>query len=483
MWIVLFFLGKLGVVKMWISSENGRMDSEKLWHNICGELGVSMSPASFAGFIKPCFLRSVTPIDEQRLLLELATPSVFLSHTIETKYYSIIKQASEKITEKKCDIALLVVEPVKEAKSSKKENKVGDYGDTSIGLFAPPEENRQTGTNLNPRYVFESYMVGSSNRLAFAAAKAVVDYPGTRHNPLFIYGGVGVGKTHLMHAVGHELAKKGVGKVVCITSEQFTNDLVGSLKSKMTDAFKKKYRQVGALLVDDVQFFGGKDSTQEEFFHTFNELTNKQAQIIMTSDRKPQEIVGLEDRLRSRFLGGMMVDIGLPDYEMRLAILRQRALDIKAEVEDSAFELMANSFPTNARELEGTFVRLATGASINGGVLTREMVQQTMGLPANLVKDIKVRPIKVISTVAKYFDFRNKDLLGESRKADLVVARHIAMYILRDTLKLNLTEVAELMGGRDHTTVIHACEKMEREIERNVDIRRKVMALKQALYT
>ncbi|PIR99853.1 hypothetical protein COT86_01775, partial [Candidatus Collierbacteria bacterium CG10_big_fil_rev_8_21_14_0_10_43_36] len=155
MWIVLFFLGKLGVVKMWISSENGRMDSEKLWHNICGELGVSMSPASFAGFIKPCFLRSVTPIDEQRLLLELATPSVFLSHTIETKYYSIIKQASEKITEKKCDIALLVVEPVKEAKSSKKENKVGDYGDTSIGLFAPPEENRQTGTNLNPRYVFE----------------------------------------------------------------------------------------------------------------------------------------------------------------------------------------------------------------------------------------------------------------------------------------------------------------------------------------
>ncbi len=484
MWIVLFFLGNLGVVKMWISSENGRMDSEKLWHSICGELGVSMSPASFAGFIKPCFLRSVTPIDDQRLLLELAASSVFLSHTIETKYYSLIKQAAEKISEKKCDIALIVVEATKEVKLSKKEiNKMGEVNETSIGLFTPQEENKQTGTNLNPRYVFESYMVGSSNRLAFAAAKAVVDYPGTRHNPLFIYGGVGVGKTHLMHAVGHELVKKGVGKVVCVTSEQFTNDLVGSFKSKMTDAFKKKYRQVGALLVDDVQFFGGKDSTQEEFFHTFNELTNKQAQIIMTSDRKPQEIVGLEDRLRSRFLGGMMVDIGLPDYEMRLAILRQRALDIKAEVEDSAFELIANSYPTNARELEGTFVRLATGASIDGGVLTREMVQQTMGLPANTVKDIKVRPIKVISTVAKYFDFRNKDLLGESRKADLVVARHIAMYILRETLKLNLTEVAELMGGRDHTTVMHACEKMELEIEKNMDIRRKVMALKQALYT
>ncbi len=468
---------------MWISVENDGMDSEKLWHSICGELGVSMTPASFAGFIKPCFIRSVTPIDEERLLLELATSSVFLSHTIETKYYSIIKQAAEKITGKRCDMALVVVEQSKETKTTKKDFEISKTGETSIGLFAPQEETKQTGTNLNPRYLFESYMVGSSNRLAFAAGKAVVDYPGTRHNPLFIYGGVGVGKTHLMHAVGHELVKKGVGKVVCVTSEQFTNDLVGSFKSKMTDAFKKKYRQVGALLVDDVQFFGGKDSTQEEFFHTFNELTNKQAQIIMTSDRKPQEIVGLEDRLRSRFLGGMMVDIGLPDYEMRLAILRQRAIDLKVEVDDGAFELMATSFPTNARELEGTFGQLAATANLDGVVLTREMVQKNLGLPANVVKDIKVRPIKVISTVAKYFDFRNKDLLGTSRKADLVVARHITMYILRDILNLNLTEVAELMGGRDHTTVMHAVEKMKVQIEENTDIRRKVNALKQALYT
>jgi len=483
MWIEVVFLGKLGVVKMWISCENEPMDSEKLWHSVCGELGVAMSPPSFGAWVKPCFIRSVTEIDSSRLLIELASPSAYHSHTVENKFYSIIKQAMEKVTQKKCDVALVVVESKKEIKISKKESKVGEEGEINMSLFAPPEENKQNGTNLNPRYLFESYMVGSSNRLAFAAGKAVVDYPGTRHNPLFIYGGVGVGKTHLMQAIGHELVKKGVGKVVCITSEQFTNDLVVSLKSKMTDAFKRKYRQVGALLVDDVQFFGGKDSTQEEFFHTFNELTNKQAQIIMTSDRKPQDIVGLEDRLRSRFLGGMMVDIGLPDYEMRLAILRQRALDIKAEVDDGAFELMANSFPTNARELEGKFVHLAAAASIDGGILTKEMVQKDLGLPAKSVKEIKVRPIKVISTVAKYFDFRNKDLLGTSRKADLVVARHIAMYILRDTLKINLTEVAELMGGRDHTTVMHAVEKMKNEVEVNTDIRRKVMALTQALYT
>lgn len=457
------------------------IDADKLWHSVCGELGVLMSPATFNAWIKPCSIKAVTRIDEQRILIELATPSTYHNNTVETKYYSIIKQAMEKVSQKKCDVALIV--GTKNEVIVEKKKTTYQKAEPAVGLFTPTEDTKQPGSNLNPRYTFDAFMVGSSNRLAFAAGKAVVDYPGTRHNPLFIYGGVGVGKTHLMHAVGHELIKAGVGKVVCLTSEQFTNDLVASFKSKMTEAFKKKYRQVGALLVDDVQFFGGKDSTQEEFFHTFNELTNKQAQIIMTSDRKPQEIVGLEDRLRSRFLGGMMVDIGLPDYEMRLAILKQRALEINAEVEDAAYELIANSFSTNARELEGTFMRLATSAGIQGGVLTKEIVQETMGLPSNSVKEIKVRPIKIISTVAKYFDYRNKDLLGSSRKADLVIARHIAMYLLRDSLGIQYAKVGEIMGGRDHTTVMHAVERMETEVKENTDIRRKIMAVKQALYT
>lgn len=462
------------------------MDSnaDKLWSKVCGELGILMSPATFSSWIRPCFVKSVSNIDDQRILVELASSSTYHRHTIETKYYNIIKQAFDKVSGKKCDIALIVIEKLAETKPIKKQesNKEGRE-EAKIGLFSQPEEEKQTSVNLNPRFTFDSYMVGSSNRLAFAAGKAVVDFPGSRHNPLFIYGGVGVGKTHLMHAIGHDLVKKGVGKVVCITSEQFTNDLVASLRSKMVDAFKKKYRQVGALLIDDVQFFGGKDSTQEEFFHTFNELTNKQAQIIMTSDRKPQEIVGLEDRLKSRFLGGMMVDIGLPDYEMRIAILRQKAVEIGAQVEDAAYELIANSYPTNAREIEGTFMMLATRANIDGGILTKDIVQQTMGLPADTVKSVNVRPIKIISTVAKYFDFKNKELLGSSRKADLVIARHIAMYLLRDSLGLQLTKVGEIMGGRDHTTVMHAVEKMQEEVANNSDIRRKVMAVKQALYT
>lgn len=458
------------------------IDAGHLWQAVCGELGVSMSAAGFNGFVKPCFIKTITPIDNERIIVELAAPTAYHLKTIDEKYFSSIKQVMEKISRKKCDLALIVVETKKvekEIKAKQRSEKV----EPNMNLFASPEPDKQVGNNLNPRYQFENYVVGSSNRLAFAAAKAVVDFPGTRHNPLFFYGGVGVGKTHLMHAVGHELVKKGVGKVVYVTSEQFINDFVASMRSKMTDAFKKKYRQVGALLVDDIQFFGGKDSTQEEFFHTFNELTNKSAQVVITSDRKPQDIEGMEDRLKSRFLGGMAVDIGLPDYEMRLAILRQKAQEIKVEVEDGAYELMANNFNTNARELEGAFVKLAVGASLETGILTKEMVQQTLGLPASFIKDVKVRPIKVVSTVAKYFDFRNKDLLGTCRKADLVVARHVAMLLLRDTLGIQLEKVGEIMGGRDHTTVMHAVEKMEREINENGDIRRKVTAIKQALYT
>ena len=458
------------------------IDASRLWQAVCGELVVSMSQAGFNGFVKPCYIKTITPIDNERIIVELAAPTAYHVRTIDEKYFSTIKQAMEKISHKKCDVALVVVEAKKKEKETKTNSRT-EKEEPNMNLFVSSEPDKQVGNNLNPRYQFENYVMGSSNRLAFAAGKAVVDFPGTRHNPLFIYGGVGVGKTHLMHAVGHELVKKGIGKVVYVTSEQFTNDLVASLRSKMTDAFKKKYRQVGALLIDDVQFFGGKDSTQEEFFHTFNELTNKSAQIVMTSDRKPQDIEGLEDRLKSRFLGGMAVDIGLPDYEMRLAILRQKAQEIKVEVEDGAYELMANNFNTNARELEGTFVKLAVGASLEEGILTKEMVQQTMGLPASFVKEVKVRPIKVVSTVAKYFDYRNKDLLGTSRKADLVVARHIAMFLLRDTLNIQLEKVGEIMGGRDHTTVMHAVEKMKTEVNKNADVRKKITAIKQALYT
>ena len=454
---------------------------ESLWRSVCGELSVTMSPGGFLGWVKPCYIRSITPLEGGKVIVELATPSTYHMKTVDEKYYGQIKAAIEKIGGKKCELALVIDSKPKEVIEQKQDTQDNN---PKIGLFQQTDQNKQQGgTNLNPRYTFDSYVVGSSNQLAYAAAQAVTKYPGTRHNPLFIWGGVGVGKTHLMHGVGHELVKKGVGKVVFISSEQFTNDLVSSLRSKMVEAFKRKYRQVGALLIDDVQFFSGKDSTQEEFFHTFNELTNKGVQIVMTADRKPQEILGLEDRLRSRFLGGMTVDVGLPDYEMRVAILKQKAAELMIEADNDAYELIAESFATNIRELEGTFVRMATMAGLSGGILSREMVQQTLGLPSEKLQRVRLRPVKVISVVAKYFGFKNKDLIGQSRKADLVLARHITMHLLRDDLGMQLARIGELLGGRDHTTVLHATEKIDFEVKNNVDVRRKVMAVKQALYT
>jgi len=421
------------------------IDLDKLWRRVAGELEVSMSGATFNSWIKPCFLRSLTPINEERVIVELATPTGFHSNTIDERYYGQIKQTIEKMLGKKCELALVV-------DGGKKIEKPTVQNKQEVGLFEKETKRDSTAPGLSPRYVFESYVVGSSNALAYAAGKAVVENPGARHNPLFIWGGVGVGKTHLMHAVGHGLYQKGIERITCISSEQFTNDLVNSLRSRTIDAFKKKYRGVGALLIDDVQFFAGKESSQEEFFHTFNELYQKGVQIVMTCDRKPQDIEKLEERLVSRFLGGLTVDIGQPDFEMRMAILKQKAVEMAVKVDDKIIETIATQVVTNTRELEGIFVRLATAASINNGEITPQLVEMIVGIKNEQVSKKNLRPVQVISVVAKHFDFRNKDLLGKSRKAELVVARHIAMYLLRDELGIQLEKVGELMGKRSYNS-------------------------------
>lgn len=460
---------------------------EGLWKSVSGELQVSMSEASYNTWIKPCFIKSLSKIDEKRMIVEMANPSVYHLKTIDERYYGQIKKILEKITEKKCELALVVEQ--RKPKEEKVERVVREGGNERVveseeedGLFSQPA-SRRTAEGLNPRFTFDNYVVGSSNNLAFAAAEAVVENPGTRHNPLFIWGGVGTGKTHLMQATGDGLAKAGVNKVVYVTSEQFANDLINSLRMKTVDGFKKKYRQVGALLVDDVQFFSKKESTQEEFFHTFNELYMKGVQIVLTSDKKPQEIGQLEERLVSRFLGGLTVDISLPDYEMRAAILRQKATELKIEVSDRVIDLIASNMKTNSRELEGMFIRLVNEASLDGGVISEEMVRRTMKVGQEIERQKPPRPIKVISVVAKYFDYRNKDLTGKSRKADLVTARHVAMYLLREELGLQLIKVGELMGGRDHTTVMHGVDKIKGEIEVNKEVRNKIMNLKHNLYS
>lgn len=454
-----------------------KIQAETLWQSVCGELEVSMSKMIYNSWIKPCFVKDITVVDDNRLIVELATPSGYHLRTVDERYYGQIKQVIERVTGKTCELALVVSQRV-----VKKEEAVKQEEESKGSLFEDLDRKNIFTKGLNPRFTFDTYIVGGSNNLAFAAAKAVVDSPGVRHNPLFVWGGVGVGKTHLMQAIGHELTRKGIEKVTYVTSEQFTSDLIQSLRSKQVDVFKKKYRNVGALLVDDVQFFAGKDSSQEEFFHTFNELYMKGVPIILTSDKKPQEIGQLEERLVSRFLGGLTTDIGLPDYEMREAILRQKAGELKVNVDDMVIESLAENVITNARELEGILMRLVNASRAENEDITIEMVSKVIGITKEIEKRKPPRPIKVISMVAKDFDYRNKDLTGKSRKAELVRARHIAMYLLREELGTQLTKVGELFGGRDHTTVMHAVDKIKQEVDVNQEVRNKVIHLKQSMY-
>src|SRR3989338_5620746 len=458
-----------------------QVNESEIWTSVCGELEVAMSSATFGYYINPCFIKSITAVDAERVIVQLASPSAFHLTQIDNRYYGQIKQAMEKQLGKKVELALVVgqrQDSEDRIQNSESRNQIMEIKE---GLFAQKQSDASGTKGLFPRYTFDSFVVGSSNNLAYAAAKAVVLYPGIRHNPLFIWGGVGVGKTHLMQAVGHALSNKGVSKVTYVTSEQFTNDLVSSLRSKSVGAFKEKYRRVGALLVDDVQFFAGKESSQEEFFNTFNVLYQNGVQIVLTSDRKPQEIDKLEQRLVSRFLGGLTVDVGLPDYEMRVAIITKKAAEVGLAIGTELINLIAANVVTNARELEGALMRVAAEASLKGGAAEAAMVEKIVGVKQQR-ETRKLRPIQLISLVAKHFDFKNKDLLGKSRKAELVLARHIAIHLLRNELGLQLEKVGELMGGRDHTTIMHANEKIKQEFEVNQTVRENVMKLRQQMY-
>lgn len=337
-------------------------------------------------------------------------------------------------------------------------------------LFAPTTEAAGRGEgkhNLNPRLVFDSYIVGASNNFAYAAAQGVAKSPGTRYNPLFIYGGVGLGKTHLMHAIGHAVYQDHPDwDIMYISAETFGNDLIASLQTKKTAAFKKKYRAPNVLLIDDVQFIAGKEYIQEEFFHTFNELYMSQRQIVLTSDRPPQEIARLEERLSSRFMGGLMVDVQAPDFETRVAILTQKCVAMELVVPPEVISLLAEKAVGNIRELEGTLQAVLAKASSEKREFDGELVREHFGAESER-RTHRVRPQAIINKTAQYFNYKVGELTGSSRKAPLTAARHAAMYLLYRELSLPYVQIGNLFGGRDHTTIMHAVEKIEGELKAN----------------
>lgn len=334
-------------------------------------------------------------------------------------------------------------------------------------------------TPLNPRYTFESFVVGSHNRLAHAAALSVADHPGQRFNPLFIYGGVGLGKTHLLHAIGNQMLSDGLQVLYC-SSEQFTNDLISAIRSQSTEEFRNKYRQVDLLLIDDIQFIGGKESTQEEFFHTFNHLHAAGRQVVISSDRPPKEIATLEARLRSRFEGGLQADISQPDLETRVAILQTKAAQMKTVVPMDVLMLIAERVESNIRELEGALNRLIVQAPLYESGLNRQAAEEILN---NLMPQRRPREAtSVVELVADYFRLTVADLTGRTRTKEVAYARQVAMYLLREENGLSLPAIGGLLGGRDHSTVRYGVEKVETDLVEDDELRRHLLILREKVY-
>ena len=332
---------------------------------------------------------------------------------------------------------------------------------------------------LNARYTFENFVVGASNRLAHAASLAVAENPAQAYNPLFLYGGVGLGKTHLLHAIGNYCAARGQ-HILYVSSEEFTNDLINAIRTHKTQAFREKYRRIDVLLIDDIQFIAGKESTQEEFFHTFNTLHGQDKQVIITSDRPPKALVTLEERLRSRFEWGLSADIQPPDFETRMAILRSKAERAGRNVSGEIIEVIARRVQSNIRELEGALTRIVAFADLSGLPLTPTLVETA--LADLLPRRSKVEPGEVVESVADAFGIDMNRMLSRERSREVALPRQIAMYLLREESKISLPSIGETLGGRDHTTIMYGCHKIADLLERDDQLRRQVIEIRENLY-
>lgn len=378
--------------------------------------------------------------------------SVFQKELLETRYYDLLINVFKYLTNKTYKISIELEENSTDSKESKStiDNKFG-YSNTS----------------LNPRYTFDSFVVGNNNRLAHAAALAVTEALGTAYNPLFLYGGVGLGKTHLMHSIGNEILKNNRNtKVLYVTSEKFTNELINAIKDNTNEKFRNKYRNIDLLLIDDIQFIAKKDAVQEEFFHTFNTLYESGKQIVISSDKPPRDIQLLEDRLKSRFEWGLIADISNPDYETRLAILRKKADLDHIVIDDAILSNIASKIDSNIRELEGALNKIVAHASLANIPITLEMAEES-------INDIITKKERVISieyiqeVVAKYFGIDIKDMKSSKKSNDIVFPRQIAMYLCRSIANASFPKIGDEFGKRDHTTVMHAVKKIEKEIKTN----------------
>jgi len=433
--------------------------TDRLWSTAKELLKNELTEVSYKTWIEPLVVLSM---EENTLLLSV--PNNFMKGLLETRYSTYITEALRKVSSRPVDVSFVLP-------------------DQAEKLSRPPDSrNESASAGLIPKYTFDTFVIGNSNRFAHAAALAVAEAPSNAYNPLFIYGGVGLGKTHLMHAIGHFILSQNPStRVLYISSEKFTNDLINAIMNQKTVSFKNRYRNIDVLLIDDIQFIAGKEQTQEELFHTFNALHQSDKQIILSSDSPPKEIPKLEERLRSRFEWGLIADIQPPDLETRIAILRKKAESENIQVADDILTYIANQIESNIRELEGALTRLLAYVSLTGEDLSMDLATSVLQqlTSTTSLKKLTIPIIKKL--VGNYFDKTLEELDSKKRDRSLSLPRQIAMYLSRIHTDSSLPMIGREFGGRDHTTVIHAYEKINEALKNDIQLQKQIKDLEELL--
>lgn len=473
------------------------MNLTKVWNTTLGSLQVQLSRNEYN-----TWMRGVTLLDIDNGVAIVRAPNVFIKEGLENRYLTALREQLGSIIGFPVDVRIVLGTPESERVEGTGNNgrnaacnirKSDDYTSHAYGNGAIHPLERSflqqldlhravRSSMLNPRYTFDRFIVGPSNRLANAACMAVAEHPAQAYNPLFLYGGVGLGKTHLLHAIGNfVLDRDPEVNVLYVSSETFTNDLINSIRRQQTEEFRIRYRNIDILLIDDIQFIAGKEQTQEEFFHTFNTLHSAGKQIIISSDRSPKAILTLEERLRSRFEWGLIVDVQMPDLETRTAILRAKAEQSPVPVPQSVIDFLAQRIQSHIRELEGCLNRVTAYAQMHNIPVTVEMATTALSELIDTNRRKRVTPDAILREVAAFYSVDLRSLQGRGRSRNIVTPRHVAMYLLREETDSSLMEIGQLLGGRDHTTVMYGCDKIAEELATDARLRQEVMTIRERL--
>ena len=446
------------------------MDAYQLWRATLGQLELQLAKPTYETWV-----RNTQAISFEDGVLVVGVHSAYAKDWLENRLYATIQRTVSEIARRTVALRFVV-------------QRNGGLEQEDVELLdmpalpvqsAPPRPEGMEGTGLNAKYTFDTFIVGQANRLAHAGCLAVAENPGKTYNPLFIYGGVGLGKTHLLHAIGN-FVLRGQHRPLYVSAETFANELINAIRNRTTEEFRAKYRTIDVLLLDDVQFIINKERTQEEFFHTFNDLYHSDRQIVLSSDRSPKAFIGLEERLRSRFECGLTVDVQPPDLETRMAILAAKAESQGVQLPADVIEFVAQQIQSNIRELEGALNRILALVRMMHYPLTVQTARKALG---DMMKPAaKVTMDDILNAVSSYYNLRPEDLTGPRRSQNLAIARQVAMYLARDLTDMSLPQVGQALGGRDHTTVLHGCEKIAALFEKDDEIRRQILEIRNKLY-